>query len=59
LTITNGLYSATFESKNFPKANGPFGIKYTFELLDAIDKCPEYLVHPKEFVKFVSLNISK
>jgi len=44
----NSLYSITFEDKeNFSL----FGSKYFFKLEDAIDDCPEYLVHFPTFIK--------
>ena len=27
------------------QSKGPYGIKYNFFLADAIDDCPEYLIH--------------
>jgi len=43
----NSLYSITFEDKeNF----NLFGSKYYFKLEDAIDDCPEYLVHFPTFI---------
>ena len=43
----NSVTRVDFEgdTKYFDKANGPFGIKYNFFLADAIDDCPEYLIH--------------
>lgn len=58
LTITNGVYTAVFDSKKFPTSQGPYGLRYVFELTDAIEKCPEYLVHPKVLVKWVSFMLS-
>eukprot|EP01080_Neovahlkampfia_damariscottae_P010555 gene10555-3074_t len=46
LKFGNSIYECTFEKNDFSIENGFFGLKYDFELLDAIDKCPEYLVHP-------------
>jgi len=42
----NSVTSVRFEGdkKLFDKSNGPFGIKYSFFLADAIDDCPEYLI---------------
>jgi len=43
----NSLYSITFQDKeNFSL----FGSKYYFKLEDAIDDCPEYLVHFPTFI---------
>eukprot|EP01103_Thecamoeba_quadrilineata_P013752 TRINITY_DN3910_c0_g1_i1.p1 TRINITY_DN3910_c0_g1~~TRINITY_DN3910_c0_g1_i1.p1 ORF type:complete len:218 (+),score=21.23 TRINITY_DN3910_c0_g1_i1:155-808(+) len=42
LDFGNNLYKIHFEQKEkFP----PFGCRYTFTLQDAVDNCPEYLVH--------------
>eukprot|EP00842_Homolaphlyctis_polyrhiza_P003868 jgi/Hompol1/4482/HPOL_003649-RA len=41
LSFGNPLYSITFETKTPSK----FGHKYRFNLADAIDDCPEYLIH--------------
>jgi mRNA (guanine-N7-)-methyltransferase len=55
LKFGNQIYQCSFETKDFQKEKGFFGLKYEFELTDAIgmlyfylkiDKCPEYLVHP-------------
>jgi mRNA (guanine-N7-)-methyltransferase len=42
LEIANSVFRIRFLDKQaFPK----YGAKYWFELTDAIDDCPEYLVH--------------
>jgi len=42
LSFGNSVYNVTFEQKDtFPR----FGCKYYFTLEDAVDNCPEYLVH--------------
>jgi mRNA (guanine-N7-)-methyltransferase len=55
LKFGNQIYQCSFETKDFPKEKGFYGLKYEFELTDAIgicnfnlktDKCPEYLVVP-------------
>lgn len=42
--IGNSLYSIErrFELDNIP----PFGAEYVFNLVESVDQCPEYLVHP-------------
>ncbi|CAG8749540.1 13251_t:CDS:2, partial [Acaulospora morrowiae] len=48
LKFGNQIYSVSFEDRNnFPT----FGHKYWFSLEDAIDDCPEYLVHFPTFEK--------
>ena len=48
LQIGNSIYSIRFERRDtFEK----FGSKYWFHLEDAIDDCPEYLVHFPTFQK--------
>ncbi|KAL9648093.1 hypothetical protein ABK040_007459 [Willaertia magna] len=50
-TIKNEVFEATFlceEDKSFSQV---FGNRYDFQLVDAVDKCPEYLVPPKHFVE--------
>ncbi|KAL0484373.1 mRNA (guanine-N7-)-methyltransferase [Acrasis kona] len=47
LTIQNKIVKACFKTKKFTEV---FGNQYSFELLDAIDDCPEYLVPCKDFV---------
>lgn len=48
LQIGNSIYSIRFERRDrFDK----FGSKYWFHLEDAIDDCPEYLVHFPTFQK--------
>eukprot|EP00002_Diphylleia_rotans_P022453 TRINITY_DN4398_c0_g1_i1.p1 TRINITY_DN4398_c0_g1~~TRINITY_DN4398_c0_g1_i1.p1 ORF type:complete len:172 (-),score=26.73 TRINITY_DN4398_c0_g1_i1:91-606(-) len=42
LTISNPIYSITFDQFDRLEA---FGTRYTFTLQDAIEACPEYLVH--------------
>lgn len=44
LKYGNTIYNVEFESNSF---TNNFGNKYTFQLKEAIDSCPEYLVHPK------------
>lgn len=44
LSFGNGIYTIEFSQKeSFPK----YGAKYVFTLLESVDKCPEYLVHPQ------------
>ncbi|GBC03800.1 hypothetical protein RclHR1_05320017 [Rhizophagus clarus] len=51
LKFENSIYSIRFEQKdNYP----PFGHKYWFYLKDAINDCPEYLVHFPTFQKLAS-----
>lgn len=52
----NGLYEVRFECSFFEKinryfSNEPFGLEYFFDLKDAIDHCPEYLIHFPTLVK--------
>ncbi|KAJ3270078.1 mRNA cap guanine-N7 methyltransferase [Terramyces sp. JEL0728] len=48
LEFGNSVYKIRFEdTKDFPV----FGKRYWFELLDAIDDCPEYLIHQPQLVK--------
>ncbi|KAI8854924.1 guanine-N(7)-methyltransferase domain-containing protein [Chytridium lagenaria] len=44
----NDIYSIVFENKNH---DGLYGHKYVFELADAIDSCPEYLLYFPTLVK--------
>jgi mRNA (guanine-N7-)-methyltransferase len=48
LSFGNSIYSVTFESKQHPSV---FGHKYSFVLADAIDDCPEFLVHVPTFIQ--------
>jgi len=49
LAIGNSIYSIRFERRDrFDK----FGSKYWFQLEDAIDDCPEYLVHFPTFQRY-------
>jgi len=43
----NSVTRVRFDGTNklFDMASGPYGIKYNFFLKDAIDDCPEYLIH--------------
>lgn len=41
LEFGNSVYKIRFEQE---KLDPPFGLRYWFELLDAIDDCPEYLI---------------
>lgn len=50
LKFGNPIYTIKFESKEHDTA---FGHQYLFELTDAIDNCPEYLVHFPTFKKQV------
>ncbi|RHZ81627.1 hypothetical protein Glove_117g25 [Diversispora epigaea] len=51
LEFGNSIYSIRFEQKNdFPT----FGHKYWFNLEDAINDCPEYLVHFPTFKRMAS-----
>jgi mRNA (guanine-N7-)-methyltransferase len=43
ITLGNSAYSITFGTP--PALDSPYGQQYVFELRDAIDSCPEYLVH--------------
>ena len=58
-TFGNTLYQIRFEKQekekeennnNNKKRRRLFGEKYFFSLQDAIDDCPEYLVHPQTFI---------
>ncbi|PVU85361.1 hypothetical protein BB560_007047 [Smittium megazygosporum] len=44
----NSIYSVDFEKK---ESDEVFGRKYVYSLVDAIDSCPEYLVHFPTFKK--------
>jgi mRNA (guanine-N7-)-methyltransferase len=47
LSYGNELYRIRVEApKNVAGALPPFGAEYFFTLLDAVEDCPEYLVHP-------------
>lgn len=46
LKYGNEIYQVEFENSSFTQG---YGNKYTFALKEAIDSCPEYLVHPKIF----------
>ncbi|KAG2394104.1 hypothetical protein C9374_003868 [Naegleria lovaniensis] len=49
-TLKNDVFEATFHcapDKSFPNV---FGNRYDFQLIDAVDLCPEYLVPPKQFI---------
>ncbi|KAJ3216645.1 mRNA cap guanine-N7 methyltransferase [Dinochytrium kinnereticum] len=50
-SIGNDIYSIVFESKEHDSV---YGHKYVFELSDAIDSCPEYLLHFPTLVKVAS-----
>ncbi len=50
LQFGNSVYQIRFEKKEFPK----YGAKYWFQLEDAIDDCPEYLVHFPTFEKLAA-----
>jgi mRNA (guanine-N7-)-methyltransferase len=52
LRIGNALYNITFENRNVTA----FGFKYSFELNDAIDGCPEYIVPIKEFQRMAAIH---
>jgi mRNA (guanine-N7-)-methyltransferase len=45
-TYGNSVYNIEFKSKEY----SVYGQEYTFTLLDAIDACPEYIVHPQNFI---------
>ena len=50
LTLKNEVFEATFHctsEKSFPQT---FGNRYDFQLVDAVDRCAEYLVPPKHFI---------
>ena len=62
----NKFYKITFEKDKFPDKNGAFGLKYHFQLKDTEDDslvdCPEYLVHPRKFVRLAKqfkLNVTE
>ncbi len=49
-SLKNEVFEATFHcgsDKSFPNV---FGNRYDFQLVDAVDKCSEYLVPPKHFI---------
>jgi mRNA (guanine-N7-)-methyltransferase len=46
LKYGNQVYTIEFLKKEYSL----YGQQYTFTLLDAIDACPEYIVHPKNFI---------
>lgn len=49
-TLKNEVFEATFHGnpdKSFPNV---FGNQYDFQLVDAVDKCPEFLVPPKHLI---------
>jgi mRNA (guanine-N7-)-methyltransferase len=48
LSFGNPIYRITFDTREQPSV---FGHTYTFRLEDAIDDCPEYLVHFPTLVK--------
>ena len=53
LHFGNAVYSITFDQKDeYPL----FGHRYRFDLMDAIDDCPEYLIHFPTLVKHVFFN---
>lgn len=50
-TLKNEVFEANFHcapDKSFPQV---FGNRYDFQLDDAVDKCAEYLVPPKQFIE--------
>ncbi|KAJ3105836.1 mRNA cap guanine-N7 methyltransferase [Phlyctochytrium planicorne] len=47
----NSIYSIVFDSKEHDSV---FGHKYVFELADAIDSCPEYLLHFPTLVRIAA-----
>lgn len=46
----NSIYQIRFESNDKKRKFKTFGQEYFFTLKDAIDDCPEYLVHPTSFI---------
>ncbi|KAI8804025.1 guanine-N(7)-methyltransferase domain-containing protein [Cladochytrium replicatum] len=48
LSFGNEVYKVTFTHDTYPV----FGHEYVFDLVDAIDHCPEYLVHFPTFQRF-------
>jgi mRNA (guanine-N7-)-methyltransferase len=41
--LKNSIFSIDFSNQKSPGEGDVFGIEYTFNLIDAIDSCPEYL----------------
>lgn len=50
LTFGNEIYSITFDQKDTWPI---FGHQYRFALADAIDDCPEYLIHFPTLIKYI------
>ena len=43
-TLKNQYFSLTMDKPVTVKFPSPFGIRYEFSLIDAVDSCPEYIV---------------
>ena len=41
--LQNSVYSISFAKESWREEGGGFGVEYTFNLMDAIDNCAEYL----------------
>lgn len=44
MTISNQFYKLKMDLPVTTKHSSPFGIRYEFTLIDAVDTCPEYIV---------------
>ena len=50
-TLKNSVFQANFQCSDDKSFEEPFGNCYTFQLEDAVDPCPEYLVNPQIFIE--------